>query len=84
MRGDRPTIFRCMVREIRKSQGMSLTEISRRVGMMATAFQDIERGCGLNLKTALRIADILKRPVESLWIPINDKDDEFPPFPYPF
>lgn len=62
-----PRAPRAHLREVRKSLGFTQERLANLVGVHREAYVQIEGGCGLSLSLALRIAAVLKRPVEDLF-----------------
>ena len=57
-----------MIKEIRQKRGISQNKLAKAVGISQSALSDIETGVTKNprFNTIMKIADVLKVPVESL------------------
>lgn len=60
--------MRNALRKARLRAGLTQSEVARRVGLTRVSYTNIERGCkNPSLFTALRIAQVLDKPVEELF-----------------
>lgn len=63
--------WKCGVRLLRESMGLSLRDVERETGVSNATLSHVERGCDTTLRTALRLAAFFGVPVEVLWAPAN-------------
>ncbi len=66
-RARRAATWVCRLRDERKRLGLTLREVSERVGMWLGTLADIERGSEPALTTARKLAAFYGMSVESLW-----------------
>ncbi len=68
--------FVCRVREVREGLNLSRAAVGGELGFTAAFLTNVERGVGINLTTALKIAAFFGRPVEELWQPLAEGEPD--------
>ncbi len=63
----------CSIRKKREALGLSSSNVAAGVGIAASHAQWVERGAGVGVVTALKLARFFGCPVEELWQLVEDK-----------
>lgn len=64
----RKIVWKCRLKEIRKESGLTLRDLEESIGVDDVTILFAEKGCGISLDTAMRIAKFFCLPIESIWI----------------
>lgn len=72
-RDDRRPVFACRVRSLRENRAMSLRDLAKECGVPYCTVLRAERGLGVTLAAAMKLAAYFRIPVEQLWAPLSVK-----------
>lgn len=70
----RKVLYRTHLLSIREERGLTPLEVASRSGLgCVSTLEDAEKGFGIRLDTALKLAKFYEVPVEELWTLVSDK-----------